>query len=298
MCEPKILALGTFDGLHRGHMGVLQTAVQSGRKPYVLLFDQHPASVLRGETPPLLLTSEKRDALLRAAGLTPLTVSFSDIMALSPQAFFKTVLLKAFSASALCCGENYTFGKGGAGNVQTLRALCEQHNIPLFVAKTQIYKEKPISSTRIRAALQNGEIEAANAMLGRPFSYAFEVVEGDKRGREFQFPTINQFFPDTFVRPKFGVYASRTCVEGTFYPSVTNFGVRPTIGTQTVRSETHILGFSGDLYGTYPEVELLSFLRGEREFASFAELKAAIAADSRRAQEFYGNMLAKTARTM
>lgn len=298
MDKPKILALGTFDGLHRGHMRVLQTASKSGMQVYALLFDEHPARVLQGSAPPLLLTADKRDALLHSLGITPITVSFSDIMDLKPHEFFENVLLKQFSAAALCCGENYTFGKGGAGNTRTLHTLCAQHGVPLFVAPTEIYEEKPISSTRIRLSLQNGEIEAANAMLGRPFSYAFEVVEGDKRGRILQFPTINQFFPDAFVRPKYGVYASRTCVDGTWYPTVTNFGLRPTIGTMTVRSETHIFGFSGDLYGQCPEVELHTLLRGEQEFASLDELKAAIAADCRRAQAFFGNRLANSAQTM
>lgn len=298
MCEPKIIALGTFDGLHRGHMRVLLTAAQSGMRPFALLFSEHPASVLRGEAPPLLLTAGQRDAILQKNGITPLTVAFSDIMHLSPEAFLEDVLQGRFSATALCCGENYTFGRDGAGDAQTLRALCRARGIPLFVAETETYAGAPVSSTRIRAALQNGEIEAANAMLGRPFSYAFPVVEGDKRGRELQFPTINQLFPDAFIRPRYGVYASRTCVDGTYYPSVTNFGVRPTVGTQSLRSETHILGFSGDLYGQSPEVELLAFLRGERAFASFDDLQTAIAADCRRAQEFYGNRLAKPPQTV
>lgn len=144
----------------------------------------------------------------------------------------------------------------------------------------------PVSSTRIRAALEQGRPEEANAMLGRPFCYDFTVVGGDRRGRKLGAPTINQFFPSGFVVPKFGVYASKTLVEGRYHPSVTNIGMRPTIGTQSLRSETYIMDFSGDLYGQNIEVSLLHFLRGEVRFESLDALRAQIAADAQAARNF------------
>lgn len=298
MAEQRTIALGTFDGLHRGHMQVLGLTKQSGFIPCALLFDRHPASVLRGTAPAALLTAEKRNALLTSAGITPLTVDFEEIRDMSARAFFEEILLKRFSAAALCCGENYHFGKERSGSPEVLRMLCAEYNMQLQVADTIEYAGAPVSSTRIRAALQNGDIESANAMLGRSFSYAFEVVSGDRRGRKLNFPTINQFFPKGFIHPKYGVYASRVRLDGAYHAAVTNFGIRPTIGTETARSETCIFDFSGDLYGTYPEVELLSFLRPEQKFDSIAALQAAIAADSRKAQEIFQNTIAKPNETL
>ena len=137
-----------------------------------------------------------------------------------------------------------------------------------------------------RQALEQGRPEEANAMLGRPFCYDFTVVGGDRRGRKLGAPTINQFFPSGFVVPKFGVYASKTLVEGRYHPSVTNIGMRPTIGTQSLRSETYIMDFSGDLYGQNIEVSLLHFLRGEVRFESLDALRAQIAADAQAARNF------------
>lgn len=292
MCEARTIALGTFDGLHRGHMQVLESAKQGVGIPSAVLFTEHPQLAIHGEAPPALLTAKKREELLRKAQIAPLYLAFRDVMQLSAEQFFEEILLRKFLASALCCGENYTFGKSGAGNTQLLERLCSRAGIPLQVSKTVCFDGSPISSTRIRRALQNGEIEAANAMLGRPFSYAFEVVSGDRRGRLLHFPTINQFFPTDFICPRYGVYASRVFVDGAYHPAVTNFGVRPTIGTQTPRSETCILDYAGDLYGTYPQVELLAYLRPEQKFDSLALLQTAIAADSCRAREYFQNTLA------
>lgn len=298
MLRKRAIALGTFDGLHRGHMQVLSGAKQSGFRPAVLLFSEHPASVLTKKAPPMLCTPEKRDALLESAGMELLHVDFREILSLSPRAFFEEILLKRFSAGLLSCGENYTFGKDRAGTPETLQALCSAYGVQLHVAETVQFAGAPISSTRIRQALKNGEIEQACNMLGRPFSYAFPVVKGDCRGRTLQFPTINQFFPESFVQPKFGVYASLSEIDGIRYPAVTNFGARPTIGTKTVRSETYLLGFSGDLYGKCPEVQWLSYLRPEQKFASLEELQAAIEKDAARAQEIFKNTLANDAQTL
>ncbi len=289
MDKKRAIALGTFDGLHRGHMRVLDGVKSCGFQPSVLLFSEHPARLLCGSAPPKLVTEEKRDALLRAAGIAPLTIDFREIINLSPSAFFEEILVKRFQAGAIRCGENYTFGARRAGTPQTLCALCKKYGVALTVAETVHFDGAPVSSTRIRRALQNGEAEKAGAMLGRPFSYAFPVVHGDERGRMLQFPTINQFFPTDFIAPKYGVYASRVFVEGKYHAAVTNFGVRPTIGTETARSETCILGFSGDLYGQSPEVELLSYLRPEKKFGSLDALRAAIAKDSLRAEEIFAN---------
>ncbi|MDO4153887.1 MAG: riboflavin biosynthesis protein RibF [Clostridia bacterium] len=295
MAKQRAIALGTFDGLHRGHWEVLNGTKQDDFTPSALLFFEHPASVLANAAPPALCTEEKRNALLQAAGMEPLYVDFREIMALSPRAFFQEILVKRFSAGLLCCGENYTFGKGKSGDPAVLKALCDEYGVRLFVANTVEVDGAPVSSTRIRQALETGAVEAANRMLGRPFSYAFPVVEGDKRGRKLHFPTVNQFFPDGFVQPKFGVYASFAEIDGKRYPAVTNFGARPTIGTKTVRSETYLVGFSGDLYGQSPEIQWLSYLRPEQKFLTLSDLQAAIAKDAVRVEEIFKNTIANGA---
>lgn len=292
MDKQRAIALGTFDGLHRGHWEVLNGTKQGDFTPSALLFFEHPASVLAHAAPPALCTAQKRETLLQAAGIEPLYVDFREIMALSPRAFFEEILVKRFSAGLLCCGENYTFGKGKSGDPAVLKALCDEYGVRLFVANTVEVDGAPVSSTRIRQALETGAVEAANRMLGRPFSYAFPVVEGDKRGRKLHFPTVNQFFPDGFVQPKFGVYASFAEIDGKRYPAVTNFGARPTIGTNSVRSETYLVGFSGDLYGQSPEIQWLSYLRPEQKFLTLSDLQAAIAKDAARAEEFFKNTIA------
>ena len=298
MDKQRAIALGTFDGLHRGHWQVLNGTKQGDFTPSVLLFSEHPASVLANAAPPAICTAQKRETLLRAAGIASIYVDFREIMALSPRAFFEEILIKRFSAGLLCCGENYTFGKGKAGNPAVLQALCDEYGVRLCVAKTVKVGGAPVSSTRIRKALEGGCVEIANEMLGRPFSYAFPVVAGDKRGRTLQFPTANQFFPDGFVQPKYGVYASFAEIGGKRYPAVTDFGARPTIGTNSVRSETCILGFSGDLYGQSPEIQWLSYLRPEQKFSTLSDLQAAIAEDAARAEEIFKNTIANGAQTM
>ena len=298
MLEQRAVALGTFDGLHLGHMQVLNATKEVGFLPSALLFSTHPAAVLANDAPPALCTDQKREALLRAAGIEILQVDFREIMALSPRAFFEKILLERFSAGLVCCGENYTFGKGKSGTPDTLAALCKEYGVRLKVVSTARFDGVPISSTRIRAALENGEVENANQMLGRAFSYAFPVVEGEHRGRTLHYPTIKQFFPDGFIRPKFGVYASFTEIDGKRYAAVTNFGARPTIGTKSVRSETCILGFSGDLYGQSPEIHWLSYLRPEQKFGSLSELQTAIAADAKCAKEIFENTIANPNKTL
>lgn len=288
--EETVLALGNFDGLHRGHMKVLQKALEVSKKnelaAVVMIFDEHPKSVLCGKRPPRLMTDEARDEMLEKMGFRVLKVSFKQFRDLSPEEFVLTVYCR-LNVRAICCGFNYHYGKNGAGTAQTLGESCEKLGVKLFAVSQVDFEGEPISSTRIRLALESGEIEKANEMLGRSFSYSLPVVSGDKRGRLLGFPTINQFFEPDFVQARRGVYASKVLLGSSWYAAVTNIGVRPTVKASTVRSETCILGFSGDLYGREIEVFLLSFLRDEKEFESLAALSEAIEKDAEKAAEIY-----------
>jgi riboflavin kinase/FMN adenylyltransferase len=189
-------------------------------------------------------------------------------------------LLKKIGVTALSCGFNYHFGSKAQGNTEKLSALCKKENIELFISDAVEYKNEPVSSTRIRKAIKNGDIEEANAMLGREFSYDFLVVHGDARGRTIDSPTINQFFTEDFIVPEYGVYASYAVIDGEKYSSVTNVGVRPTIeGFSKERSETNIIGFTGDLYDKNISVHLLKKIREEMRFSGLDELKNQIAKD-------------------
>lgn len=284
------LALGNFDGLHKGHMAVLEKTVNEAScknlKPCVLLFDVHPKKVLSGKRPAKLISDKQRDAILQNMGIEIIKVSFEEFKDVDYKNFLSLIIDK-FNVKVICCGYNYHYGKNALGNVQTLKKDCEKNAVDFFALGKVTAFSKPISSTGIRKEIENGNIERANFMLSREFSYCLEVVSGDKRGRLLGFPTINQFFEDDFVKARFGVYASKVNIDGVDYPAVTNIGVRPTINTKTLRSETCILGYNGNLYGREIEVKLLSFLRDEKKFNSLEELSAAIKYDANKAKEIY-----------
>lgn len=284
--EGAFIALGTFDGLHIGHKAVITSEKTEYERKIALMFKEHPQVALRGSHPGRLLTPQKERAILEKWGVEAEYIDFNEISSLSPQEFVDEILIKKFNARALACGFNYRFGKGAQGDVSALRVLCAEREIKLTVVDEVDYMGSPVSSTRIRQAVSQGNMADARAMLGRYYSYDFEVRHGDERGRILGSPTINQFFMKDFCVAEFGVYASCTLVDGEKYPSVTNIGVRPTIeGVSEKRSETNIIGFEGDLYGKHPEVFVIEKIRGELKFSSLDELSAQIAKDRAKALE-------------
>lgn len=290
MQSKTAVALGSFDGLHKGHISVIACALsfrECGLVPYVLLFDSHPLLSLTGKAPPKILQDGMRDSILESIGIKTKTISFKEIMNLTCREFFEEILIKKFNAGAVCCGENYRFGRNNEGGCETLRALCNEYNIELKISESVDYQGLPVSSTRIRQAIEGGEIPSANAMLSREFCYKLKVVSGDRRGRLIGAPTINQHFDENFVIPKIGVYASASTVDGVQYPSVTNIGLRPSFANADLRSETCLLGFSGDLYGRDIEVKLLKYLRPEIKFDSMEALGAQIRLDAAESENIF-----------
>ncbi len=285
------IALGFFDGLHLAHGCVLkktlETAKTGGFAPAVLLFDEHPRDVLSGGRVPSLLQREKRDEMLREMGFTLLFVSFKEIRDMSYGEFFREILCDKFRAGALVCGYNYSFGKNAEGNTEVLGKLCENKGITLGICPEYKINGQTVSSSLIRKAVENGEIERANEMLGFPYGFTASVFTGDQRGRLLGAPTINQYLPEGLIVPKFGVYASRVYFDGKEYIGVTNIGSRPTFGQGSVRSETYIVGFSGDLYGRDVRVEIYSFIRDEKKFPDGDTLKAQIADDVESAKRHF-----------
>lgn len=291
MMRKTAVALGSFDGLHRGHMSVIACTAdferECGLSPRVLLFDNHPMAVLKGTAPVRILQDSLRDEILGKAGVETEVIPFIYIKDMTCREFFEEILLGRLNAGAVCCGWNYRFGKGGEGDCETLRALCEEYGVMLKIVPHVDSDGEPISSTRIRKAVENGDIPLANAMLGREFRYKSTVVSGHQRGRLIGAPTINQHFDNNFVLPKKGVYASITVVEEKKYPSVTNIGLRPSFENEDFRSETCILGFAGDLYGQNIEVRLLEYLRDEIKFDSMEKLSAQIEKDAEKSRELF-----------
>ena len=291
MMRKTAVALGSFDGLHRGHMSVIACTAdferECGLSPHVLLFDTHPMLVIRGSAPDKILQDSLRDDILEKAGIETTVIPFIYIKDMTCREFFEEIIIKKLNAGAVCCGWNYRFGKGGDGDCETLKALCEEHGVMLKIVPHVDFDGEPISSTRIRKAVESGDIPLANAMLGREFRYKSTVVSGHQRGRLIGAPTINQHFDKNFVLPKKGVYASITVVEEKEYPSVTNIGLRPSFENEDFRSETCILGFAGDLYGQEIEVRLLEYLRDEIKFDSMEKLSAQIETDAEKSKELF-----------
>ena len=192
-------------------------------------------------------------------------------------------------AKALFCGENFTFGAKAAGTPDLLRKLCAPLGVEVVVLPMARFEEKPVSSTRIRTALEGGDIPAANAMLGMPYAIRFAVHHGAGLGRTLGVPTINQLYPQGFQLPRFGIYITRTKIGDTWYPSATGLGTRPTVNDDLskVTCETFIPGFSGDLYGTDPVVEFYAYLSPSKKFDTLDELRDCINHAARRAQEYF-----------
>ena len=267
-------ALGSFDGLHLGHRQVIgNTLSVPGLRPAVITFQQNPSVSLQKKPVPLLTTNEQKLALLEEMGVEVVyLLPFDRIRDMEPEDFVEA-LYRVCRIRALSCGFNFRFGKNGRGDAGLLKELCREKGIELSVTPPVSVAGETVSSTRIRACLEQGDVQQAGQLLGRPFGYDFEVTHGRQLGRTWGTPTINQPFPAGYVLPRFGVYASLVEVEGQKYYGVTNIGVKPTVGSDCALSETWIPEFSGDLYGKKVPVELLDFIRPERKFDSLEQLK-------------------------
>lgn len=278
------VALGNFDGMHVGHMAVLEAAKSfesEGLLPVAVLFDEHSLKAITGKAPAMLMTVTERNRIINENGLRIETLVFNEIRDLSPSAFVEKILVGRLGAAAVCCGYNYRFGKGASGTAQTMGEICGRLGLQCRVSGEVDVDRCAVSSTKIRGFIENGEIEKANKMLGRPFGFSSRVIDGDKRGRVLGFPTINQIIPEELAMPRFGVYQSVVTVNGEKFKGVTNVGRRPTVGTEKILSETHILDFDRDIYGENVDVRLIKFIRPEKKFSSFDELARQIKSDAK-----------------
>lgn len=272
------LALGTFDGVHIGHLSVINAAVLSGYNSVAVAFPVPPRCTLSGNTE-LLTTPFEKNEILRAARVNRVHfLDFESIQNIEPEDFL-LFLKSTFNPALISCGFNYRFGRGGKGDTALLERFCSENGIVLSVAEAVKTGEQIVSSTLIRDLLKKGDIKSANRFLSCPFGFSAEIIHGDKRGRTIGFPTVNQYYPEIKAGVRYGVYKSRITVDGKTYDGITNVGVRPTFQLEKVMAETFILDFTGEIYGKIADVRLLEFLREEQLFSSVEELKAAIEKD-------------------
>jgi riboflavin kinase / FMN adenylyltransferase len=295
--QQPVLALGNFDGLHRGHMKIIdrvrRRAGERGVTPVAMTFDPHPPRIVRPEkAPPLLMTkAQKLEAMARAGMQGVAVVRFTAEMSRwDPETFVRTALVEWLRISEVWVGANFLFGRDRSGNFSVLRALGARYGFRAEKIDPVRYKEFVVSSTRIRRLIAEGRVDEAGALLGHHYFIDGQVVPGDGRGRELGFPTANLRTANELLPPH-GVYATVATVGAVVHPSVTNVGVRPTFGPGVpALVETHVFGMDRELYGETLRLAFVQRLRDERPFADVEALRAQIEADCRQARELFGRI--------
>jgi riboflavin kinase / FMN adenylyltransferase len=292
-----VLALGNFDGVHRGHRKILdrvcRVAGERGATPVVMTFDPHPPRVVRPDkAPPLLMTTAQKLEAIEAAGLQGAAIVrfTTELSHWDPDTFVQRVLVDWLRVAEVWVGANFLFGHDRAGNFSTLRVLGARYGFKAEKIDPIRYKDFVVSSTRIRRLVGEGRVDEAGALLGHQYFVDGCVVAGDRRGRTVGFPTAN-LSTDNELLPPNGVYATTLTLDGVVRPSVTNVGLRPTVDTSGKLSvETHVFDFERDIYGARVRVGFVQRLRDERRFDSLDALKVQIGADCDRARVLFSRL--------
>jgi riboflavin kinase/FMN adenylyltransferase len=292
-----VIALGNFDGLHRGHMKIIdrvrRRAGERAGTPAAMTFDPHPSRVLRPDkAPPLLMsTGQKLEALGRAGMQGVAVVHFThELSTWDPERFVRTVLVDWLHVAEVWVGANFLFGHDRAGTFSVLRSLGARYGFRAEKIDPVRYKDFVVSSTRVRRLVAEGRVDEAAALLGHHFFVDGTVIRGAGRGREIGFPTANLCTENELVPPS-GVYATLVTIDGVVHPSITNIGVRPTFGDvdrQVI--ETHLFDTDRDLYGLTLRLSFVQRLRDERAFPDVDALRAQIEADCRVARRLFGHI--------
>ncbi len=274
--EGTAIALGTFDGVHTGHMQVLSKTAEFNRQfnTVALTFSAPPKKAK------MLCSAAKKEQLILSTGIKQVfTLDFDFVKDLSPEEFFNDILLDSFNAKVLVCGYNYRFGRKAAGDTTLLQKLCEDAGVTLYVCDEHTEDSISVSSTKIRELLTQGECESVCTLLGRYFELSEVVTSGRHDGTSLGFATANIIPADDLVLPKESVYATYTKIGDKIYPSVTNLGPQPTFESHTTVCETHIIGFEGDIYGRFIEIGFLEKIRDIIKFDSKQQLFEQILSD-------------------
>jgi riboflavin kinase/FMN adenylyltransferase len=292
-----VLALGNFDGVHRGHRKILdrlhRVAGERGATSVVMTFDPHPPRVVRPDKAPALLMTkaQKLEAIAQAGVQGAAIVRFThELSQWDPEMFVRTVLVDWLHVSEVWVGANFLFGHDRTGNFSMLRELGARHGFKAEKIDPVRYKDFVVSSTRVRRLVSEGRMDEAGALLGHEYYLDGTVMRGDQRGRTLGFPTAN-LCTDNELLPPHGVYATTARVGEIVFASITNIGTRPTVD-QSGRTviETHVFDLDKDLYGSTVRVGFVQRLRDERAFESLDLLRAQIDADCRRARVLFGRL--------
>lgn len=293
-----VLALGNFDGVHRGHVKIIErvrrAAEERAASAIVMTFDPHPPRIVRPDkAPPVLMTLQQKLEALSKAGIQGVAiVRFThELSRWDPETFVRAVLVEWIRVAEVWVGANFLFGRDRSGNFSILRSLGARYGFRAEKIDPVRYKDFVVSSTRIRRLISEGRVDEAGALLGHHYYVDGSVVPGQRRGRDLGFPTAN-ICPDNELVPPQGVYATSTQIDGVFHPSVTNIGTRPTFADADTRVivETHLLDFDAELYGRRLRIGFVQRLRDERRFENIDALLAQIAADCDQARTLFDSM--------
>jgi riboflavin kinase/FMN adenylyltransferase len=291
-----VVALGNFDGLHRGHLKLIdqvrRRAVERGGTSVALVFDPHPPRVLRPDkAPPLLMTHAQKVEAFEHAGLSAVAiVRFTrELSRWEPEAFVENVLIDWLHVSEVWVGENFVFGRDRSGTFTLLRAIGEDRGFRVEKIDPVRFRDFVVSSTRVRRLVAEGRVDEAGAQLGHHYTLDGVVVRGDGRGRELGFPTAN-LQTENELLPAYGIYATVAIVDEVAHRSVTSVGVRPTIGDGRLVVEAHLLDGGADLYGRRLRLAFVKWLREERAFDGLDALKAQIALDCAAANDLFARI--------
>ncbi len=292
--EPTVVALGNFDGVHRGHQQIIQRTVKSaeaaGLKSAVFTFSNHTRTLLKN-LPAVknILYAEEKAEIIQQMGIDYMfNIPFTnEILKMSPEGFVKDILVDTFKIREAYCGFNYSFGYKAQGTPEVLMHEGLKHGFGIHVQEPYKIDDIIVSSTYIRKLIEEGHMEECAKFMGRMYSIGGEVVVGNKLGRTIGFPTSNVMIDETMATPPNGVYITYCTYNGVKYPSVTNVGVKPTIGTYNKNIETHIFNFDKELYGKQIRVEFIKRTREERKFAGVEELSRQIESDCIMAKAYH-----------
>lgn len=292
--DETVIALGNFDGVHKGHQQIILRTVRSakavGLKSAVFTFSNHPSSVLgRGEPVQNILYAEEKIRIMEEMGVEYLfNVPFTEeILTMPPERFVQEILVDRLHIREAYCGFNYSFGYKASGTPEVLMHEGLKHGFGLHVQEPYKIDGTVVSSTYIRQFIREGRMEEATKFMGRFYAIGGDVVVGNKLGRTMGFPTMNVVIDETMVAPPNGVYITFCTVDGVRHPAITNVGNKPTIGEYTKNIETHVFDYNEDAYGRHINVEFVRFTRPERKFSGLDELTKQIQSDCISARAYH-----------
>lgn len=281
--KKRVVVLGNFDGVHKGHAKLIELARQSaeGFPVCVYTFNQNTSPFKSGS---LLTTNEEKTEYIKHHGVDEIFFDdFSRVKDMTPEEFCEKVLIETLGCEIAVCGENFGFGKNRSGNAQNLSQIMTSFSKKAIVSPLYFYKEKAVSSSAIRELIISGNVSEATALLGREYAFTSEIIHGMELARKLGFPTVNQLFPEGKAKPKNGVYISLCTFDGKEYHAVSNVGTKPTVTHDgkdaPIICESHLIGFKEDIYGKPVTVKFIKKLRDETKFDSLEKLSEAVKND-------------------